>query len=92
MLQRVQRRPRRIAMRGMARARNDFQIDRAVTFLLRDLDLTQRSILVIRALHDHDGTADVGEIFRDVPVAEFWIEPGAVPAKESVVDVLVPAR
>src|SRR4051812_619689 len=79
-------------MRRMRRARHDFQIDRAIAFLLRDLGLTQRPVLVVHALKDQDGNADISEIFRDIPVAEFRIEPGGVPAVEGVVDVLVPAR
>ena len=67
-------------------------IDRAIALLLRDLDLPHGAVLVVRALHDRDRHADIGEIFGDIPVAEFRIEPGAVPAIERVVDVLVPAR
>src|SRR5665213_555995 len=84
--------PRRRAMRRMPRASNDGDIDRAVAFRLRDLDLTDRAILVIRALQDGDGNADIGEVFGNIPGAESRIAPGAVPAVEGVVDVLVPAR
>ena len=76
----------------MARARQQRHLDRAIAFLLRDLDLLHRAVLVVLALHDQDGHADIGEELGDIPFAEFGIEPGAVPALEGVVDVGMPAR
>src|ERR1700731_2169212 len=86
---RLQRRPKCLAMRRMPRSRNDGGIDRAVAFLLRGPDLTHRPILVIHALQDGDGDADIGEVFGNIPIPECRVEPGAVPAVEGVVDVLV---
>src|SRR4051794_19256186 len=83
---------RRLAMRLVAGAGEDGHIDRAIAFVLRDLDLPHRAVLVVRTLQDRNGHADVGEVFGNIPVAESWIEPGVVPAAEGVVDVLVPAR
>ena len=91
-LDRIQRRPRRFPVRRMSRPRDHGDIDRAVAFLLRDLDLAQRPVLVIHALQDGDRHADIGEVVGNIPVAEFRVEPGAVPAIEGVVDVPVPAR
>src|SRR5438309_9508558 len=54
--------------------------------------LSLHDALPIYTLQDRRGHADVGQKFRNIPVAELWIEPGAVPAVEGVVDVLVPAR
>ena len=53
---RIERRLRRVAMRRMSGARNDRHVDRTVALFLRDLDLPDRPILVIGALHDRTGT------------------------------------
>ena len=74
------------------RLRDHRHIDRAIALFLGDLDLPHCAVLVVRTLQDRNRHADIGEVFRDIPVAEFRIEPGAVPAVEGVVDVLVPAR
>ena len=79
-------------MRLMSRTRDDRHIDRTVALFLRDLDLTHRSVLVVHTLQDRHRYADIGEVFRNIPTAEIGIEPGAVPAMEGVVDILVPAR
>ena len=79
-------------MRRMAGAGHHGHIDRTIALFLRDLDLADRAILIVGALHDRDGHADIGEIFGNIPVAELRIEPGAVPAIEGVVDIVVPAR
>ena len=84
--------PRRLAVRRVAHARQQRDLDRAVAFLLRDLDLPRRAVLIVLALHDQDRHADVGERVGDVPLAEIGIEPGVVPAAKGVVDVGVPAR
>src|SRR5260221_6960245 len=89
---RIERCLRRVAMRRMSGARHDRHIDRAVAFFLRDLDLADRSILVFGALQDRNRHPDVGEIFRNVPVAKFWVEPGVAPAIAGVVYITVPAR
>src|SRR3974390_108410 len=89
---RTQRRAWRFTMWLMSRAGNDRHVDGTVALLLRDLDLAPRAILIVRALDDRDRHADEGEIFGDIPGAEFRVEPGAVPAVEGAVRVLVPAR
>src|SRR5262245_8047613 len=83
---------RRLAMRRMPHAPIERDLDRAVAFLPRHLDLALRAILIVLALHDQDRHADIGERLGDVPVAEFGIEPGVVPAAEGIVNVGVPAR
>ena len=83
---------RRLAMRRMSRAGDQADIDRAVAFAPRDLDLPHGAVLIVLALHDLHRHADIGEVVGNIPVAEFRIEPGAVPAIEGVVDILVPAR
>ena len=88
----IERRPRRFTMRRMSGPRDHRHIDRTIALFLRDLDLADGAILVVGALQDRDRNADIGEVFRDIPVAEFGVEPGAVPAIEGVVDVVVPAR
>src|SRR5262249_51486235 len=89
---RIQRRAWCFTMWLMSRAGNDRDVDGTVALVLGDLDLAHGAILIVRALDDCDGHADEGEIFGDIPVAEFRIEPGAVPAVEGAVRVLVPAR
>src|SRR5579871_4568137 len=79
-------------MRRMSGALNEGHLDRTIAFLLRDFDLPDRPILIQLALDERDRNADIGEILRNIPGAEFRIEPGAVPAVEGIVDVLVPAR
>ena len=88
---RIERRLRRFAMRRMSGPRNNRHINRTIALFPRDLDLANSPILVVGALQDRDRHADVGEIFRNIPVAKFRIEPGAVPAVEGVVDIAVPA-
>ena len=89
---RRQRLVRRLAMRGVAGIGNQHDIDRAVAFLLRDLDLPHGAVLIRRTLHDRNRDADVGKVLGNIPIAEFRIEPGVVPAIEGVVGILVPAR
>src|SRR5215475_5261314 len=79
-------------MRRMSGSFDDRHIDRTVALLLRNLDLSDRPILVIGALDHRDRYADIGKIVRDIPGTEFRIEPGAIPAVEGIVDILVPAR
>src|SRR3954470_7222678 len=88
----IQRLLRRLAMWLGARARKDRGVDRAITLLLRDLDLPHGAVLIISTLEDRHRHADIGEVFGNIPVAKFRIEPRAVPAMKGVVDVLVPAR
>src|ERR1700687_3298587 len=88
---RIERCLRRVTMRRMSGGWNDRYIDRAVAFLLRDLDLADGPVLVVGALQDRNRHPDVGEVFRNVPVTKFWIEPGVAPAIEAVVDIAVPA-
>src|SRR5438445_12191925 len=68
------RRPRRFAMRLVSCASDFSHIDGTVAFLPRNLDLADGSILVIHPLQDSDGNADVGEVFRNIPIAEFRVE------------------
>ncbi len=89
---RIQRRLRRFTMRLMSGTRNDRHIDRTIALFLCDLDLAHCPILVVGALQDRDRHPDISEIFRDIPVAKFRVEPGGVPAVEGVVDIAVPAR
>src|ERR1700742_3926177 len=89
---RIQSRLWRLAMRRMPRPWNSHHVDRAIAFVLRDLDLTHAPVLIIDTLHDHDGDPDIGEVFRNIPVAELRVEPSAVPAVKGVVDVAMPAR
>src|SRR6266436_7952234 len=88
---RIQRRPRRLPMRLVSRPRDQGHIDRTIALFPRELDLARGPILVIHTLQDRDRHADIGEEFGNIPGAEFRIEPGAVPAIEGVVDILVPA-
>src|SRR5260370_15191970 len=78
-------------MRRMSGRWNDGHIDRTIALLLRDFDLADCPILVVRPLQDRNWYADIGEIFRNIPVAEFRVEPGAIPAVKGVVDIAVPA-
>src|ERR1700730_19293833 len=87
---RIERCLRRVTMRRMSGARHDRHLDRAVAFLLRDLDLADGPVLVVGALQDRNRHPDVGEIFRNIPLAKVWIEPGVAPAIEGVVDIAVP--
>src|SRR5262245_46700042 len=79
-------------MRLMSSPWNHSHIDRTVALFLRDLDLPHRPVLVIHTLQDRHRYANIGEVFGNVPTTKARIEPGAVPAMEGVVDILVPAR
>src|ERR1700756_2252677 len=63
-----QRSIRGFAMRRMANAGQDGHVNWAVAFLLRDLDLPQRAILVLRALNDRDRHADIGKVIGNIPI------------------------
>src|SRR5580692_719808 len=76
----------------MSRARYHRHIDGAITLLLRDLDLADRPILIVRTLQNCDRNTNVGEIFADVPSTKVGIKPGVIPAVEGVIDVVVPSR
>jgi len=88
----MERLPWRFTMRRMSGALNEGHLHRAIALFLRNLDLADGPILVVFALNERDWDADIGEIVGNIPGAEFWIEPGAVPAIEGVVDVRMPAR
>src|SRR3984957_12302589 len=79
----IERRLRRVAMGRMARPRQDRHIDRAVTLLLRRLDLLDRAVLVVGTLDDEERHADITQRFRDVPIAKVRIEPRLAPGAES---------
>src|SRR5437667_904013 len=89
---RIKRRPRRFTMRLVSRPRDFSHIDGTVALLPSNLDLADRSILIIRTLQDGDGNADVVEVFGYLPAAEFLVEPSVIPAIEGIVDIAVPAR
>src|SRR4249919_2108367 len=76
----------------MALAREQYHLDRTIAFLLSNLDLLHGAILVVLALHDQHRHANISEELGDVPFAELRVEPGAVPALERTVDIVVPAR
>src|ERR1700674_4697551 len=76
----------------MSRTSYHRHIDRAITLLVRNLDLTDCPILIVRTLQNCDGNTNVGEIFADVPPTKVGIKPGVIPTIECVVDVLMPAR
>src|SRR3982074_2292787 len=87
---RMERHLRRFAMRRMSGAGDDRHIDRAVAFVLSDFDPADGPVPIVGALQDRNRHPDVGEVFRNIPVAEFRVEPGVVPAIEGVVDVAMP--
>src|SRR5258708_5916749 len=76
---RIQRRPRRFTMRRMSGPGKDRHVDRTIALLLGDFDLTDCPILVVCPLQDRHRHADIGEVFRDIPVAKFRVEPVAIP-------------
>jgi len=76
----------------MACVRQQRDFDRAIAFFLCDLDLLHGAVLIISTLHDQHGHADIGEKFRDIPLAKVGIEPGAVPSLERIVDMRMPSR
>src|SRR3984885_7692039 len=88
---RVAGRGRGVAVWRVADARQDRGFHRAVTFLLRLLDLLERAVLVVRTLDNEDGDADIAKRFGDVPGVEFRSEPRPAPRLISTVDVRVPA-
>src|SRR5580658_10667675 len=87
----LERKFRRLALWHVANARQHRSLNRAITRLLRGLELLERAVLILLALHDQDGNADVAEGFCDVPFAEFRIEPRLAPRAESAIDVIMPA-
>src|ERR1700722_17242087 len=87
----LERKVRRLALWHMTNPRQHRGLDRAVTCLLRGLELLERAVLILFALHDQDRNADVAERFRNVPFAEFRIDPGLAPRAEGEIDVGVPA-
>src|SRR5450755_4119738 len=89
---RIERRPRRFTMRRMSSPWNDRHIDRTIALFLRNLDLPYCAILIVGTLQDCNRHAYVGEIFRNIPAAKFWVEPGSVPAVEGVIDIAMPTR
>src|SRR5262252_7739592 len=89
---RLQRRFGPLALGCVAGARDHRDLDRAIAFVLRNLDLADRAVLIVLTLHDLDRHPEIGERVGDVPGAECRIEPGVVPSMEGDVHVLVPAR
>src|SRR5579862_9812396 len=87
----LERKLGRLALWHVANARQHCGLDRAVTGLLRGLELLERAVLILIALHDQDRNPDVAERFRDVPRAELRIEPGLAPGAECAIDIGVPA-
>src|SRR3954466_8614637 len=80
--ERIQRRLRRLAVRRMPGTGDDRDVDRTIAFFAGNFDLANRPIVIVGALHDGYRHADRGEVLRNVPVAEFWVEPRAVPSVE----------
>src|SRR5262245_23714287 len=89
---RLERRLGRFALWRMAGARQQGNFDRAIALRLRHLDLLHGAVLIVLALHDQDRHANISQEFRDIPFAEFRIEPCVIPAHECIVDVGMPAR
>ena len=56
-----ERRLRRLPMRRMRRVRKHRHVDRAIAFLLGDLDLPERPVVIVSALQDRHRNADIGE-------------------------------
>src|SRR5579884_4137791 len=75
----------------VANARQNGSLNRAKTFPPRHLELLERAVLILIALHDQDRHTDIGELFGDVPLAEFRIEPRFTPRAEGAIDVHMPA-
>src|SRR5262245_62853198 len=67
---RVEQQRRGLAMRRVPHAGQEGDLDRAIAFLARDLDVPDGAVLVGLALHDQDWHPDIGERLGDVPVAE----------------------
>src|SRR5579863_2405963 len=82
---------RRLAARIVASVWQDRSLNRRVAFLVGDLDLAQRAVLVVLALHDQHRHPDIAEGISDVPVAKFRIEPWLAPGAERAIDIGVPA-
>ena len=80
----------RLAVRRVTDARQQRDVDGAVTLLLRDLDLAGGAVLVCLALYDLDRNPNVCEGLRNIPAAEFRIEPSFVPAPKADVDIRMP--
>src|SRR5882724_4167828 len=64
---RMQRRCRGLAMRRMPGVGKDRHVDRTITLLLRDLDLADGPVLIVRALDNRNRYADIGEIVGNIP-------------------------
>src|SRR5579872_6173596 len=79
-----------VALRRVPRARQHDGLDRAETLVARDLELTQRAILIVLTLHNEDRHADITEHFGDIPMLKFRIEPGLGPRAEGAIDIIVP--
>src|SRR5689334_19936237 len=79
----------RFTMRRMPGCPEQGHVNGTIALLPCDLDLPERAVLIVSTLDDRDGDTDISEVFRNIPIAEGRIEPGAVPAVKSVVDVLV---
>ena len=77
----------RLAMRRMLHARQQCDVNRTVAFLLGNLDLTYRTVLILRTLHDQHRHSDIGEHIGNVEATEIRVEPGIVPAPKGRIDV-----
>src|SRR5580700_8159939 len=86
----LERKLRRFAAGIVTDARQHRRLHRTEAFLLRRLDLLERSVLVFIALHDQHRHADVAERLGDIPLAELWIEPRLAPGTEGAIDVGMP--
>src|SRR5580704_14991929 len=88
---RFERRLRRVAVWRMMGVRQHDRFHRAVALFPYCLDLPERAVLVVSALHDQDRNADVTERFGDVPLLKVRIEPRPNPGAERAIDVGMPA-
>ena len=81
----------RFAERGVAHVRQHCGFNRTEAFPFRRLDLLERAVLIVGALHEEDRHADVTERFGDVPLAEIRMQPRIAPGAERAIDVGMPA-
>ena len=76
-----------VAVRGMPRPRQDHHLHRAITFCPCGLDLRERAVLIVRALHNQDRHPDIAKRLGDIPVAEIRMEPWFEPRAEGAIDI-----
>ena len=82
------RRPRPVAVGGMAAVVQDEGLAGAVHPAHDRLDLVQGAVRVVPALHHQQRHPDPGKRLLDAPVLEFRVEPDVAPAPEGIVGPL----